>query len=307
MPIRELEESDLPAVLDLCQRSLPHDQLSLELLRRRLLAEPNRTPAYQLCLWDGAQLAGVMFGGMRRLDDGHTLLHHARPVGVLQLFAVDPALRRRGLALELLAELERRMRAQGLSWLRCGNFAPSYFWPGLDVRYTPALCLLLLHGFHRKGDALNMTVDLHARDWDTTAEEARLAESGYRFRRAEPGDLPALAEWVGRQWGPIWQWELGSALANQPPTAFVARQGGQFCAFAAYGASSFPHVFTPTGTAEQHRWRGLGRVLLFRCLADLRARGLAQAEIGWVGPISFYARNAGATISRVFFWLEKEL
>lgn len=304
---RDLGEADLPAVLDLCQRALPLDEFSLAALRRRLIDEPNRNPSYQLCLWDGARLAGVMLGGTRRLHDGHTLLPHERLVGTLQLFAVDPDYRRRGLAAQLLVELERRMQAQGLSWLRFGNFAPSYFWPGIDVRYTPGLCLLLRHGFQRKGDAVNMEVDLLARDWDTTAEETRLAADGFSIRRLGLADRPALGEWVRAEWGPIWQWEALSTYANEPISAFVALKDAKLCAFACYGTSSFQNVFGPTGTAEDQRWKGLGRVLLLRCLRDMREQGFARAEISWVGPISFYARAANAVINRVFFWLEKEL
>ncbi|MFN8502434.1 N-acetyltransferase family protein [Kouleothrix sp.] len=307
MDIRNLEEADLPAVLELCRRSLPLDEFELTPLRRRLIEEPNRNPSYQLCLWDDARLVGVMFGGTRRLHDGHTLLPHERAVGILQLFAVDPDYRRRGLAGRMLTTLGQRMHGRGLSWLRCGNFAPSYFWPGVDLRYTPGLCFLLRHGFHRKGDAVNMEVDLTAHDWDTSAAEARLAADGFSIRRLLPGDQAALSEWVHAEWGSIWQWEALSTYANDPVSAFVALKEGKLCAFACYDTSSFRNVFGPTGTAEDQRWKGLGRVLLLRCLRDLRELGFERAEISWVGPISFYARTVDAAINRSFYWLEKEL
>jgi GNAT superfamily N-acetyltransferase len=307
MELRELSEADLPALLDLCRRTLPLDSFSLPLLHRRILGEPDRSPAYQLCLWDGAQLAAVLLGGTRQLGDRPALFHRARPEGVLQLFAVEPAYWRRGLATQLLGALEVRMRDDGIGWLRVGNFAPNYFWPGIDVRYTPGLCFLLSRGFNRKGDALNMEVDLLARDWDTSADEARLAAAGFEIRRLLPSDRARFDEWLGAVWGPIWQWEGISTYANDPVSTFVALKDGQICAFASYNTSSFPHLFGPTGTAEQQRWQGLGRVLLYRCLREMRDLGFERAEIGWVGPIQFYARTAGAVINRVFFWLEKEL
>lgn len=307
MPIRELNDADLPAVLALCQRALSLDTFSETLLQRRILEEPERNPAFQLGFWEGNDLRGVVLGGTRNLDDGHTLLHHPRPTGVLQLVATDPACRRQGIASQLLSTLIERMRDAGLSWLRSGNFAPSYFWPGVDVRYTPALCFLQRHGFQRKGDAVNMAVDLHARSWDTATDEERLAGAGISIRRAEAGDAAAFDAWLAREWGPFWHWEGLCALRNDPVSAFVALRGGQFCAFAAYNTSSFPHVFGPTGTSEAERAQGIGRVLLRRCMRDLRDAGYAHAEIGWVGPIAFYARVADATINRVFFWHEREL
>ena len=76
--------------------------------------------------------------------------------------------------------------------------------------------------------------------------------------------------------------------------------------FAAYG-SSRPSWFGPMGTAPAAQGLGIGGVLLRRCLADQRAAGHERAEIGWVGPVPFYASNSGARIERVFFLYRKQL
>ena len=299
METRELVEADLPALLDLCQRALPLDQFSLRLLRRRVLLEPDHNPAYQLSLWDGGRLVGAMLGGTRETVTG--------PVGALRLFAIDPEYRRRGLASRLLMELEGRLRAAGLTRLRVGNIAPSYFWPGLDVRYTPAFCLLQRHGFQRTGEAIDMDVDLLAHDWDTSPLEARLAEDGYTVRRLLPDDHEAFAAWLDRVWSPVWQWEALSTYENEPISTFVALKDGRICAFASYNAAAFENGFGPTGTEPELQGRGLGRVLFHRCMHDLRLQGYRTCEIIWTGPIAFYARVADAVISRVFWFLEKEL
>ena len=157
MEIRELAESDLPSLLDLCQRTLPLDRFSLPALHRHMLNEPIKRPAYQLSIWDGVRLAGVMVGGVRE--------GQARHEAWVRLFTIDPADRRQGLATHLLAELESRLRADGYTRLHVANSVPNYFWPGLDIRYTPGLCFLQKCGFRRAGDAVNMQVDLLARDW----------------------------------------------------------------------------------------------------------------------------------------------
>ncbi len=299
MEIRELTEADLPSVLELCNRALPLDEWSLPMLRRRLLHEPNHNSAYQLCLWDGPRLVGMLLGGTRASSDA--------PVGTLQLFAIDPAYQRRGLASQLLGELEQRMRADGLRVLRVGGSAPSYIWPGLDVRYTPAFCLLQRHGYERTGDAFNMEVDLIARDWNTLEEEARLAAEGFEIRRLEPADRSMFSEWLLAAWGPVWQWEATNTYENNPVSTFVALKDGHIRAFASYNATAFPNGFGPTGTDEALRGKGVGRVLLHRCFDDLRRLGYTRSEICWVGPIAFYARSADAWINRVFWFLEKKL
>jgi GNAT superfamily N-acetyltransferase len=299
MDIRDLNEKDLPALLDLSRRTLPFDSFSMPMLRRRVFDEPEHNPRYQLSLWDGARLAGVLLGGVRPTEDGRAAW--------VRLVAVDADDRRQGLASQLLAELENRLRADGLTRLRVGNSAPNYLWPGLDVSYTPALCFFLARGFERNGDAINMLVELDARDWDTTGEEARLAQTGVLIRRLQPDDRPGFGAWLQQQWNPVWQYEGLSSYANDPISTFVAISDGQIRAFASYNVAAPEAGFGPTGTQPEFRGRGIGRVLFFHCMRDLKDLGHHVAEVCWVGPIAFYARVAGATINRTFWHLEKQL
>lgn len=299
MEIRELAERDLPSLLDLCQRTLPLDPFSLPALRHHILDEPSRHPAYQLSIWDGARLAGVMVGGVRQTQE--------RLGAWVRLFAIDPADRRKGLATRLLGELESRLRADGHTRLQVANSVPNYFWPGLDIRYTAGLCFLQKAGFRRVGDAVNMQVDLLARDWDTADAEARLGRAGFTIRRLLPGDRDRFDAWLGDHWSAAWRYEALASYANDPISTFVALADGRICAFASYNTTTFAHAFGPTGTQPSLQGRGLGRVLFLRCMRDLRDMGYQSAEICWVGPIAFYARVADAWISRTFWFLEKEL
>ncbi|MCD6289110.1 MAG: GNAT family N-acetyltransferase [Anaerolineae bacterium] len=299
MEIRELAGADLPVLLDLCQRTLPLDRFTPTVLRRRVLEEPNRNPAYQLTAWDGDRLIGTILGGVREMEDER--------MAWVRLIAIDPAYRRQGIASRLLEELEGRLRADGFTRLRLGNSAPSYFWPGLDVRYTPAYCFFERHGFHRIGEAIDMEVDLAARDWDTSQEEARLEREGYTIRRLQPSDREAFSAWLQELWGPVWHYEALSSYENDPISTFVATHGGRICAFASYNVTMFENGFGPMGTEPDLRGRGIGRVLFWRCMQDMKALGHRTADICWVGPIAFYARVADARIHRVFWWMEKEL
>ena len=65
--------------------------------------------------------------------------------------------------------------------------------------------------------------------------------------------------------------------------------------------------FGPMGTAAAARGRGVGAVLLKRCLADMAAQGHAVSTIPWVAPVGFYAHHVGAHISRVFYRYEKRV
>jgi mycothiol synthase len=299
MQLREIAENDLPALLDLCRQTLPFDPMSAAALRQRTLDEPNHNPRYQLGLWDGGALVGTILGGTRQSAEG--------TAAWVRLIAVDQHHQRRGYGTRLLREIETRLRDDGITRLLVGNSTPNFFFPGVDLRYTPALCMFMKHGFQRYADAINMLVDLESRDWSTAEEEARLAGQGYAFRRLQREDRAAFSDWLEQQWNPGWQHEGLTSYGNDPISTFVATHDGRICAFATYNVAGLDPSFGPTGTEEALRGQGIGRVLFFRCMQDLKQLGNRTAEIIWVGPIAFYARVAGAWINRTFWHMQKEI
>ena len=87
---------------------------------------------------------------------------------------------------------------------------------------------------------------------------------------------------------------------------FVAVRGRQLVGFGCHGVNR-RSWFGPLGTAPGERSGGIGEALLRRCLDDLAAAGVQQAEIGWIGPAGFYTRTVGARCDREFALFEKEL
>ncbi|GAB4439683.1 MAG: hypothetical protein OHK0015_34830 [Chloroflexi bacterium OHK40] len=296
MELRALTGADLPALSALCRAGL-REPLDDSTLRRLLLAEPDLRPALQLGLWDGTRLVGAALGSLRTTPEGL--------VGGPRLLLVAPEARGHGYGARLLTLLEERLLEAGVVELRVGRLAPNYLWPGLDPRDTVALCLFERRGYSRAGEAVNMSVDLTARHWWTLDDQLRLAASGWMLRRCTPADHQSLAAWVRAQFGPLWEWEACLALDQEPVSVFIAERDGQIGGFACHSVSGFPGTFGPTGTAEAVRGAGLGRALLLRCLADLRELGFRTAEIGWVGPLAFYSRIAGASVSRVCWFYRK--
>jgi predicted N-acetyltransferase YhbS len=61
------------------------------------------------------------------------------------------------------------------------------------------------------------------------------------------------------------------------------------------------------GTNPELRGKGIGALLLRRCLADLEAAGHRGCDIQWVGPKGFYADHVGAVIHRCYWQYEKSL
>lgn len=310
--VRELAEDDLPAVVELCTEALhlPEDAAEAAHIVRRLYPGGRSGPVAwsgggasvaRVAVGDAGAVVGVVLASLSYRDPA---------VGHIDLVAVRPALQRRGIGRALLAAAETALAAAGAREVRIAGNLP-YAWPGIDVRYTPAVCAALALGYQHESTAWNMTVDLSTPDaprlLDTGPAERRLAAGGVTVRRATVHDVPALAGFIHANFSEGWAWEVEQSIGRDGAGCHLAAdEGGRILGFAAYGALR-PSLFGPTGTAPAARGSGIGGVLLRRCLADQRAAGHTRVQIGWVGPVPFYSRTVGAYIERVFFLYRKEL
>lgn len=276
------------------------DPLTPALLAEKLDAEPAEAAGGGFAAVSDEAVAGWAFGVLRRSPAG--------PRGVVKLLAVAPAFRRRGIGAALLKAVESRLVQAGAATIRFGESAPNYLLPGVDERCAPLLRLLEGRGYARIGTTVNMAVDLEAEAFATEADEARLTTAGIAVRRVSAADVASLEALVGDRW-PSWAAEVATALSARPPAVHVAcSPDGAVVGFATYDGNNVgTGWFGPMGTAPGWEGRGIGRVLLRRCLQDLRRQGLDRAVIPWVGPVAFYEKHAGATVSRTFIRFEKAL
>lgn len=295
--IRAVRDEDHPAVRELCVAALDADEPENAAAFPVVLA---RRPHSQLVAVDAGTVVGTAIGSTRQTDDGL--------IGHVDLIAVEPSAQGNGIGRELLAAVEAGHRSVGCTESRIVGHPPLYAWPGIDTRYTRAICLAEKAGYQKFGDAVNMHADLGSLGpvLDTTADEERLTASGIEVRRLRADDADAIRAWLDA-WGGSWRAEALAALAYDPVRCHVAHErNGQWLGFAAWGCTA-PTMFGPMGTELAARRHGIGSVLLRRCLADQRAAGFARSEIGWTGPYRFYAKAVGARITRMFWLYRKQL
>jgi predicted N-acetyltransferase YhbS len=305
--ITPLTEADLPAVVDLCRSALdlPEDAAEADAIVARLREAPEP---------DGRPLVGFVAGqpGDGGAPSGVVLAsvgHRDSLVGHVDLVAVAPAARRKGVGRALVAAAERALAGLGAREVLLAGNAPRYAWPGIDVRYTPAVCAATALGYERDEVAWNMTVDLSPGSRavrPTDPAESRLAASGVRVRRAGPADREALSAFAAGAFEGSWGEEVADSIGRPGAGCHFADRDGEVLGFAAYG-SSRPSWFGPMGTAPAAQGLGIGGVLLRRCLIDMRDAGHGSAQIGWVGPVPFYSAAVDARIERVFVSYRKRL
>jgi len=293
----ELRPEHMPRIAEFCNRNFDYHRgrFAEEPLRRTIFDDPDHKVEHGFLLLDGEEIVGVMVG-VQRGDEAW-----------LKLFAVDKGRRRSGIGSGILSEIEGRFRSSGVERLHTLNSSPYFVTPGLDVRYTEAFCLLQGHRYQLDRYVHNMEVDLISNDFDTSGSESGLANQGIFIKRMDHDDEPALRPWVHRNWGSSWATEACIGLRNDPVTTHVAIKNANIVGFATYDVMVLAGSFGPTAVEESVRGLGLGKVLLFRCLGDMKQRGDRTCEIIWVGPIAYYAHTVDARISSTYMHSSKVL
>ena len=297
MPLNliELGPQHRPVMLDILAHTVYTNSLSADWLRYRTLEDPSCPADLSLVAQEHGQTVGVIVTRLRSNE------------AVVKIFAVHPEHRRQGVASALFDELESRLRARRVSKVTVGAVGPNFFVPGVDLRSTDAISFLLHRGYDTDRVArVDMAVDLARADVDTSAEESRLAEAGIAVHRAKREELPAVAEFALRHFSDGWRFEVLETARFDPPPLFVAWKGAEVLSFGAYDVTGLIR-FGPTGTRPDYRRQGLGGVLLKRCLGALRERGEAVCEIGWAGPVGYYARAVNAVIHKSYWSFTKTL
>jgi predicted N-acetyltransferase YhbS len=298
MNIRQLNDTDIEVALALWNRSARFDQMTPELFEEKVFDDPDFRLEWTLVAEEQNRLVGFIMSLARSFGEDK--------VGFVKLLAVDPAMQRRGIGSQLLQKIEPVLWNAGVSHIRAVDSHPNYLQPGLDPRYTEAVIFFEHHGYKRFAETENMEVDLTGREFNTLAAEEQLRAKGIEIRRAIMGDREDVMKLLERNWK-AWIPEVERTLLNYPVTLHIATQQNRAIGFAAYDGNNFnTGWFGPMGTEPALQGKGVGGVLLLRCLQDIKAQGHRFAVIPWVGPYRFYTHYAGARISRVFWRYKKE-
>jgi len=290
----------LPDLVEFWNWNAIYDPITLELLHEKTFGDADYNPEITLLAMEKSRIVSFMQGVVRQVDQNLKR-------GYIKLFATDTTRRRRGLATMLLNKIEEQMRAQGVKTLRLLDSNPNYFQPGIDPRYTEAIAFAERNGFKRFADTSNLEVNLQNQDFDTSVEENQLAVENIFIRRATQEDWQLLEDLIVNHFK-AWLPEIQTAYKNDPISLHIAEYHGKIEAFSAYDSNNLNTAwFGPMGTNPILRGKGIGGILLKRCLDNMKKQGHKVSIIPWVGPIPFYLHYTNARLTRVFWRYEREI
>lgn len=274
--------ADLPALISVVDAAFPSENLTADEVLSACFEGPD--PSIVLGLPDGEGAVAVVACPS---EEG--------PLASVVLLGVAPGARGEGRGRRLLQAAEEWAFDGALAnRLWAGGPAPFLLWPGVDVQWIPALCLLESAGYRDDASVLVLSFPSSYRAATPPHIELR--------RVVGDDDADLAMRLCSAQWpasiGPV-----GRAIEHA--TCFLA------VAQAASGEQGAPaglvcHSVNRTGwvgpiavTSAQQR-RGIGSALLSAVAADLRVAGVREAHVCPGRPAHFFARAAGATTSRVF-------
>lgn len=284
--IRPYMGQDEAALLELWNASMTHDQINAAVFRTKVLLDLNFDPQGLLIAETEGRLVGFVLSLARQVPQ---MLDGLQPENAwITAFGVHPDYRRRGIGRMLFTQALERLAQQGRREVVISPYTPNYFVPGVDqAAYPPALAFLRALGWQVVSEPISMRVETTG--FQIPAEiqacEQALAAEGYSIRPVSPADLPNLMPFIARHFG--WDWvrhaqeyllELFGPGSDQI-CFLVAEQQGRIVGY----CQQRRERFGPFGVDPALRSKGIGRVLLFRCLSEMLAKGFHSAWFLWTG------------------------
>lgn len=301
--IRELSESDLPTIRGLTNRCLSRDAITDASIRRITFGDPNFSTSLTAVATEGGTIVGFMLGA-RRTKSPEEVVDAQKELGWIKLFCVSQQQRRKGIASLMLRKLEEKFKDNGVKSIRLCDYPAWTLFSGVDLMYEDAIAFLLAEGFRKTGEKVDYEIDLL--DFHVPGTVSAVGLDGVTVRKARIDERERLSRWAAEVFSPFWGYEVSEAFKFPQPKLWIAEEGAKVIGFSEYSALE-PHWFGPIGVDADFRKKGLGSVLLFKCLASMREEGQRLAVIPWTGHLFFYTQVPGVKRVRHYWIMQKEL
>lgn len=288
MEIRPYQGTDEAELLDVWRAAMHADAIGENVFRTKVLLDPNFSPENLPVAVEDGRVVGFVLALTRQVP---LFQQGFEPESAwITAFGVHPDYQRRGIGTALFTYIRERMAADGRKTIDIAPYVPNYFVPGVDiVAYQETFPFLEKQGFKARYNAISMGADLSGFRIPPEIQELearREREDGVTIRPVTAADLPELMPFIVRHFG--WDWyrfaqeyltDIFSGNNSQNVCFLVARQHGVVVGYCQQRLERFG----PFGVDPACRNLGIGRLLLFRCLATMSARNNYFAYFLWTG------------------------
>jgi mycothiol synthase len=264
------------------------DAIAENIFRTKVLLDPNFLPENLPVAVEDGRVVGFVLALARQVP---LFLQGLEPDKAwITAFGVHPEYRLHGIGTALFDHTLSQLRGQGRKTVDIAPYVPNYFVPGVDVNaYLGTIPFLEKQGFKVLYNAISMGADLSGFQIPpeiVELERKREAEDGVTIRPVTSADLSELMPFIVRHFG--WDWfrhaqdyllDLFGGSNTNHICVLVARRHGEIVGYCQQRLERFG----PFGVNPEYRNLGIGRLLLFRCLATMSARQNYFAYFLWTG------------------------
>ncbi|MHA1340281.1 MAG: GNAT family N-acetyltransferase [Promethearchaeota archaeon] len=306
LKLEKLSEENLKEVYNFCEENMDHWSQPFEYFRLASILDSEFNENLTIVARGKAgEIVGFFMGTTRKG------IPFYQGKNILKFFVIKRQFRRQGLATWLLKQLYIKFKDLGLKGridALCSS--PDYWFPGVNLKFTPALYWLIKNGFKKQrvgGIRQNLYVELENNPYlKFDINNPPPSEwKKFKFMRVSERYFEPTYQFVKKHYGlGVWPEEVKLSFRNNPPTTFISvdKETDEIIGWATHSAH-FNGSFGPTGVLKSLRGQGIGGILLNWTLYDLKQRGLKRCIIMWVvgNTVKYYSKVAGAYIGEVFW------
>ena len=278
--IRQYEAEDELRVVALWNLCLPRDEITLNTFRRKIILDSNFDHRGCFVAVADGQIVGFMLSLSRRYPYFDVGMETGR--GWITTFFVHPDWQRKGICTELMARAERFLIQQGVKEVHISDYTPNYFIPGVDLdAYAGAHAFLLTHGYEKVQSVYSMGRSIVDFSLSDTMEKrfSQLQNMGFSTRVFEPRYILLLLEFLRENYpGDLFRVALDRSRENPDcDEILIALKDEKVVGFSHF----MEERFGPFGIDKAYTGRGLGPMLYYSTIEQMRKKGRQNLWLAW--------------------------
>ena len=303
--VRQYDASDEKAVIDLWNRCLSRDEITLTTFRRKVILDTNFDGKGCFVGVVGKRIVGFLLSIRRRYPYYDLGLEPGK--GWITVFFVDPECRRRTIARQMLRRAETFLMARHVREVFVSDYTPNYFIPGIDLdAYASAADFLKSEGYNKTELVYGMgrsLVDFSIPD-EMNERFARLQD--FSIKLFQPGYTLKVLEFLRAHYpGDLFRVAHERLMENPDcDEILVALHDNEVVGFSHFRDERFG----PFGIAPEFSGRGLGPMLYFSTVEQMRKKGKKNLWLAWTsGRAKDFYHKVGLKVLRRHAIMKKDL
>ncbi len=278
--IRPYEPEDEKEVVALWNRCLPRDEISLTVFRRKIILDPNFDTRGCIVAVVKKRVVGFMLAIHRRYPYFDLGLEVEK--GWITVFFVHPDLQRQGIGTNMLESAEKFLTGQSVRHISVSDYTPNYFFPGVDLdAYAAGHHFLKHHKYVKIENVYGMGRSLVDFEVPREMEELskKLGEGGFCVTLFQPQFTMQVLEFL-RDHYPGDLFRVAMERMTEDPECdeiLVALKDNQVVGFSHF----LGERFGPFGINPEYTGRGLGPLLYYQTVQQMRKKGRHNLWCAW--------------------------